>query len=100
MVFQQVVHCYKIHLFKKLTEDPFVEVLKTNQSDCRTRCSHGNMPRSRMGMGTRLLELYTYVETFGGLVCCYHGEDEEVLLRCEERQERRGVQLLVSMQLS
>ena len=52
-----------------------------------------------MDLGTRLL--HTYVETLGGLVCSHHhGEDEEVLLRCEERQERRGVQLLVSMELN
>ena len=53
-----------------------------------------------MGLGTTLLEIAhsttTYVEPFGGLVCRHHGEDEEVFLRCEERQERRGVQLLVS----
>lgn len=32
-----------------------------------------------------LARFSTYVETFGGLVYCHHGEDEEVLLRCEER---------------
>ena len=60
--------------------------------------AHARIP-TRMGLGTTLLEiaqLSTYVETSGGLVCRHHGEDEEVFLRCEERQERRGVQLLVS----
>ena len=33
-----------------------------------------------------LTRFSTHVETFGGLVYCHHhGEDEEVLLRCEER---------------